>query len=224
MKKTSFSVILAAGGMGTRMGREIPKQYIPIHDKPIALHSFEVFLSMPEVEEIVVVCDSSYNSLFSSYSHSKKLEFAFPGQRRQDSVWNAIQKLSGDPLVCIHDAARPFINSSLVQAVVQEAVKHQAAVVGVPVKSTIKICDEDQMILSTPDRSKLWEMQTPQIIQFSLLLKGYAYARKNNLTVTDDVSLVELIGIPVKVVRGDYGNLKVTTPEDLIWAEQMLKK
>jgi 2-C-methyl-D-erythritol 4-phosphate cytidylyltransferase len=226
-KNIPFSVILLAGGVGTRMRSKIPKQYLLIHNKPLALYSFEVFLSLPEVEEIIVVCDQEYEHLFNAYQTGKRIAFASPGFRRQDSVYNGIQKLNNpkpDRLICIHDAARPFIDATLVRRVVHMAEHWDAAVAGVQVKSTIKLCDSAQIVVHTLDRSHLWEMQTPQVINLELLKEGFDQANEKNLTVTDDVSLVELIGKPVKVVEGSYNNIKVTTPEDLILVQQYIEK
>ncbi|MBA3722499.1 MAG: 2-C-methyl-D-erythritol 4-phosphate cytidylyltransferase [Parachlamydiaceae bacterium] len=226
MTNIPFSLVLAAGGMGTRMGVNVPKQYLHMRNKPIALFSFEIFLAMPELDQVVVVCDPIYQELFqkTAKSFSKKITFASPGIRRQDSVFNGIEKLNGDPLVCVHDAARPFITMPIIRNVIESAEKYGGSVVGVPLKATIKMCDNQKMIVSTPDRSKLWEMQTPQVVRLSLLKQGYAKAQADNLTVTDDVSLLELIGKPAKVVEGSYFNIKITTPDDLILSEQILDK
>jgi 2-C-methyl-D-erythritol 4-phosphate cytidylyltransferase len=218
----TFSVVFLAGGIGTRMGNDIPKQYLPIRGKPLAMHSFDVFIGMPELAEIVVVCEPDYQYLFLPYQDQVNLKFALPGKRRQDSVFNGIQCLKNNPLVCIHDAARPIINESLVRKTVQAAQKWGAAVLGVKVKATIKICDEDQMIVETPKRDLVWEMQTPQVVRLNLLQEGFKEAELCHFTVTDDVSLVELIGKPVKVVESHYTNIKVTTPDDLITAEHFL--
>ncbi|MFI5343197.1 MAG: 2-C-methyl-D-erythritol 4-phosphate cytidylyltransferase [Chlamydiales bacterium] len=218
-----FSVIFLAGGVGSRMQAEVPKQYLLLQNKPLALHSFEVFLSLPEVEEIIVVCEKEYEHLF---NHAK-LIFAPPGIRRQDSVFNGIQALKHaqeNRLVCIHDSARPLIDVDLVRRVVHMAGDWGAAVAGVQVKSTIKLCDAAQVVVNTLDRSHLWEIQTPQVVGLNLLKEGFKQAHERNLTVTDDVSLVELIGKPVKVVEGSYRNIKVTTPEDLILVNQYLEK
>jgi 2-C-methyl-D-erythritol 4-phosphate cytidylyltransferase len=221
---TPFSVVFLAGGMGTRMGKAIPKQYLPIHNKPLALHSFEIFTNLPEVQKIVVVCEPFYQDLFIPYQKDKDLKFASPGKRRQDSLFNGIQLLQDNPLVCIHDAARPLIKASLVRQVIQVANEWEAAVVGVRLKATIKVCDGAQIVINTPDRAHLWEMQTPQVIRLNLLKEGFAEAERQNLTVTDDVSLVELLGKPVKVVEGSYENIKVTTLDDFFLAQQFLEK
>jgi 2-C-methyl-D-erythritol 4-phosphate cytidylyltransferase len=226
MKNTNFSVVFLAGGIGTRMRSEIPKQYLPIHAKPLALYSFEVFATMPEVQEIVVVCEPQYGPLFQSICLTKRinLQIASPGDRRQDSVFNGLQLLKDDCLVCIHDSARPLIEESIIRQVVQTAESWDAAVVGVKVKSTIKVCDDAQVVIDTPNRANLWEIQTPQVVRLSLLKEGFAYAEKHHLTVTDDVSLVELLGKPVKVVEGSHANIKVTTREDLVFVERFLEQ
>ncbi len=226
MKITPFSLVFLAGGMGTRMGSVIPKQYLTIHQKPLALYSFEVFASLPEIQEIVVVCEPQYESFFRTTIKAERLhlKFARPGLRRQDSVYNGIQPLKDNVLVCIHDSARPFIDASIVRQVVQTAESWEAAGVGVKVKSTIKVCDGAQVVINTPDRASLWEMQTPQVIRLDLLKEGFLYAQARHLTVTDDVSLVELLGKPVKVIEGSHSNVKVTTPEDLVFIEKLIEK
>lgn len=226
MKMTPFSAVFLAGGMGMRMGSSVPKQYLSIRGNPLALYSFEVFTCLPELQALVVVCEPQYDHLFHSNAKSKEgnLLFARPGQRRQDSLFNAIQLIQGNPLVCIHDAARPLIEASIVRKTVQMAEDWDAAAVGIKAKSTIKVCDSAQMVVETPDRALLWEVQTPQVIRLNLLKEGFAYAQKHHLTVTDDVSLVELLGKPVKLVEGSYANIKVTTPEDLPFVEKLIEK
>ncbi len=223
MAKIPFTVMFLAGGMGTRMGSTVPKQYLMIHNKPLALHSFEIFASIPEVQQIVVVCEPFYEELFKPYQGNKSLLFARPGLRRQDSLWNGIQLLQDDPLVCVHDSARPFIDVSLIRRVVESAEGMGAAAIGVRVKATIKVCNSEQMIVNTPERSQLWEMQTPQVVRLSLLKEGFAIAQERHMTVTDDVALAELAGRPAKVVEGSYINIKVTTPEDLLVAQKFLE-
>ncbi|MDP1881132.1 MAG: 2-C-methyl-D-erythritol 4-phosphate cytidylyltransferase [Parachlamydiaceae bacterium] len=219
-----FSVVYLSGGVGTRMRREIPKQYLIIDSKPIALYGFECFLTLPEVEEIVVVCEEKYENFFNSLAQPRSihLQFARPGDRRQDSVLSGIQKLKNNPLVCIHDSARPFIDKDLVRRVVNAGHEHNAATVGMPVKMTIKKCDALKMVTETPQRDFLWEIQTPQVVRLDLLKEGFEFVKKHQQTVTDDVSLVELIGKPVQLVEGSYFNIKITTPEDLVTAEQFV--
>lgn len=220
-----ISVILSAGGIGTRMKSSIPKQFLPLNNKPIALHSFDLFASMSEVAEIVVVCSPEYRHLFVLPKHSStRLHFASPGDRRQDSVYNGFQALTlQNSIVCVHDAARPFITPAIVQHVLAAALEHGAATAAMPVKFTIKEADSNAIVKRTIDRSTLWEIQTPQMIEYSLLQKGFEKMINQNLSVTDDVSLVELLGLPVKLVEGCYRNIKITTPEDMAIAHQFIK-
>lgn len=223
MKHTPFSLIFLAGGMGSRMESEIPKQYLPLGDKPIALHSFELFLSMSEVQERVVVCDPQFRSIFIEAAGSTPITFALPGKERQDSVYSGLQELNNPNLVCIHDSARPFVTITQIRSVVKEAGEYGAAALGVPLKATIKICDRDQLVVETPARDKLWEMQTPQVLQIDILQAGFKKVKQEGLVATDDVYLSELVSKPVKIVAGSYSNIKITTPEDRIIAEQLLK-
>lgn len=217
----AISVILLAGGVGTRMQSKLPKQFLSLKNRPIAHYSLNVFLSMPEVVEIVVVCAPEYRSIF---THDKII-FALPGLRRQDSVFNGLEKISSqENLVCIHDSARPLIDLSLVQRVCRAAEEHGAAVCGVPIKHTIKEVDKLGFVQATPDRSRYWEIQTPQVIRAHLLRRGFDLARQTHLTVTDDAALVELLGKPVKLVEGSYLNIKITTSDDLHTAESLLNR
>lgn len=210
------SVILLAGGIGRRMGSAEPKQFLPLRGQPIALHSFHLFAQMPEVDEIVVVCAPEYRSYF-----PEGTLFAQPGQERQDSVYNGLQQSSGN-LICIHDAARPMVTEAMTRRVLEAAALEGAATVGMPMKFTVKEVDENGVVVRTPNRNQLWEVQTPQALRRNMLEQGFIYAREHAIPVTDDVSLAERIGFPVKLVEGAHSNLKITTPEDLILAEQLL--
>jgi 2-C-methyl-D-erythritol 4-phosphate cytidylyltransferase len=216
----SVCVILLCGGKGTRMQNATPKQFLEIKHKKIALYSFEVFDQLDEVCEIVVVADLEYRHYFNS--KHKKITFAEPGIRRQDSVYNGFSAITTNPdLICVHDGARPFITCNLVKNVIQGARECGAATAGMPIKFTIKEHNGSQIVTNTPDRSLFWEIQTPQIIKTQLFKEGFDYILANQIEVTDDVSVVEHLKAPVKLVEGSYRNLKVTTPEDLILAENL---
>lgn len=217
--KQETSVILLAGGMGTRMQSITPKQFLTLGEKPIACHSFEFFLNMPQINEIVIVCSPDFRDFFSKRS-SKPVLFALPGERRQDSVYNGLL-ISTKEIICVHDAARPFIDKDLVLRVLEAGNKHGAATVGMPVKFTIKESDAQSFVKNTPDRNKIWEIQTPQVLKREVIYQGFEYANQHQLTVTDDVSLAELIGHPVKLVEGSQTNLKITVPEDLTIAHHL---
>nr|ABU48538.1 2-C-methyl-D-erythritol 4-phosphate cytidyltransferase [Taxus x media] len=225
--KKSVSVILLAGGQGKRMGASMPKQYLPLLGVPIALYSFFTFARIPEVKEIIAVCDSSYRDIFEDAKESVmvNLKFASPGKERQDSVYNGLQEI--DPLadlVCVHDSARPLVSPKDVEKVLQDAWVHGAAVLGVSVKATIKEANNDSFVVKTLDRQMLWEMQTPQVVKPGLLRKGFELVQRDSLEVTDDVSIVEHLKHPVYITQGSYTNIKVTTPDDLLVAERILNQ
>lgn len=220
--RRNVAVILLAGGVGSRMKMSLPKQFIPLKNKPIARHSFDLFLEMEEVKEIILVCSPEYRAYFPSSHPEIVLTFAPGGERRQDSVWNGFQAMTTDcPLVCIHDSARPFITQELVRRVMKAGEAHGAATVGMPIKFTVKECNPDLFVKKTPDRSLIWEIQTPQVIRADLLKQGFEDAISQRKQVTDDVSLIENLGFPVKLVEGCYSNIKITTPEDLVYAQSL---
>lgn len=201
------------------MGASSPKQYLPLLGKPIALYSFECLLSSPLISEIIVVCEPAYESLFWG------VQFAKPGSRRQDSVYNGLRKVSQDcDFVLIHDIARPLLNEEDLQTVILAAEEFGAATLATPVKVTIKEADSDHLVRKTLDRSALYNIHTPQVLKKEVLLKGFSVAIDKEITVSDDVSLAELISHPVKLVMGSYDNIKITTPEDLTFAENILRE
>ncbi|KAL5555013.1 hypothetical protein UlMin_037249 [Ulmus minor] len=225
VKQKSVSVILLAGGKGKRMGAGMPKQYLPLLGQPIALYSFYTFSRMFEVKEIVVVCDPSYKDIFEDTKEKipVELKFTLPGTERQDSVYSGLQAVNlSSELVCIHDSARPLVSSGEVEKVLKDGWLHGAAVLGVPVKATIKEANSNSFVVKTLDRKTLWEMQTPQVIKPELLKKGFELVNREGLEVTDDVSIVEYLKHPVYITEGAYTNIKVTTPDDLLLAERIL--
>lgn len=225
MKEKSVSVILLAGGKGQRMGASMPKQYLPLLGQPIALYSFYTFSLLPEVREIVVVCDPSYEDIFEDAREKihVDLKFALPGKERQDSVYSGLQAVdSSSELLCIHDSARPLVSSSDTKKVLKDGWLIGAAVLGVPAKATIKEVNSESFVVKTLDRKTLWEMQTPQVIKPELLKKGFELVNREGLEVTDDVSIVEHLKHPVFITEGSYTNIKVTTPDDLLLAERIL--
>nr|NGY95527.1 2-C-methyl-D-erythritol 4-phosphate cytidylyltransferase, chloroplastic [Neochlamydia sp. AcF84] len=225
MTSQKVSVILLCGGQGLRMQNATPKQFLTLHNKIIATYSLDVFKTLPEVIEMVVVCELAYQKFFSYPELSIPLKFACPGKHRQDSVFNGLKALTSQAgFVCIHDSARPIITPPLVQRVLKAAFQHGAAAAGMPIKFTIKEHDGNHIVKQTPDRSRYWEVQTPQVIRKDILEQGFAHALTHHLEVTDDVSLAEHLGYPVKLVEGCYTNLKITTPEDLILAKHLLNE
>ena len=223
VEKDSVSLVLLAGGVGKRMGANMPKQYLPLLGTPIALYSFKKFAEMEEVGEIVVVCDPSYQDVFQDCAVSKPVTFALPGIERQDSVFNGLSAMRpGAALAAIHDSARPLVSLGDTRRCFADAMEHGAAVLAVQCKATIKEANADLSVARTLDRSALWEMQTPQVIKPDLLRAGFKLVQEKGYEVTDDVSIVEFMGERVQITQGSYFNIKVTTPEDMFIAERLL--
>jgi 2-C-methyl-D-erythritol 4-phosphate cytidylyltransferase len=216
-----ISVILLAGGLGVRMGGSMPKQFLFLNQKPIAHYSLEIFLQFKEVEEIIVVCAPQYHHFFAGHP----VKFAPPGKHRHDSVYNGLQKVSSHiNWVSIHDSVRPFITAEKVKHLFDVRDIGEAAALAIPSKNTLKeVCDK-KMVNHTLDRSRIWEVQTPQLLKKKILQEGFSYLHKHNLSVTDDVSIAELMGYPVKLILGPYENIKITTPADLDFAEWLIQK
>lgn len=209
-----IAVVIAAGGSGKRMGR--PKQFLPLAGKAVVEWTIEVFRKIKSVEQIILAVGSEY------LEQAKNLGVTVVegGKERGDSVTNGLKVLSKDTdLVIIHDGARPLITPDIIEKAVSEAQEHGAAIVGVPVKDTIKRVGDDLVIKDTVDRRALWQAQTPQIFKYEIITRAYAQKK----SATDDAKLVEDLGIKVKMVMGSYENIKITTPEDLIVAEAILR-
>jgi len=218
-----LSVILLAGGIGSRMNSPIPKQFLMLQGKRIVNYSYDFFKNLGNIHEIIVVCDPSFRSYFEENEHVK-LKFALPGTRRQDSVFNGLSQVSeNSDFVMIHDGARPFLNKKIVEMGINEAILHGAATLATPLKFTVKQAGPNGLIKKTLDRSTLFEIQTPQIIKTEKLKQGFKVSHETNIEVTDDVSLIELLGLPVKLVMSSYQNIKITTRDDLSLAEKILE-
>src|ERR1700733_2823501 len=160
MTAKKMSVILLAGGQGTRFGAAKPKQFLELCAKPIALYSYELFCKREDIREIIIVCAPHFRILFNQKSSHIEVKFALPGERRQDSVFQGLQNVDVlSDFVCVHDSARPLITHSLIDRLFSTARENGAAAPGVPIKFTIKECNQDLFVTHTPDRSLLWEIQ-----------------------------------------------------------------
>ena len=221
-KKDDVAVVILAGGTGSRMKADRPKQFLPLRGKMIIKYSLDLFLNDIEgICKVVVVLAEQYRQDFKEYSD--RVTFADPGAERQDSVKSGLDSCPDDAaLVAIHDAARPLVTPDEIYSVFGDAREHGAAVLGVPVKATVKESGDGKFVLRTVDRSRLWEVHTPQVIEPALLKRGFAKVDKEKLEITDDVSVVEQLGAPVRLTLGEYTNLKVTTPDDMVVAGQIL--
>lgn len=222
-------VIIVAAGSGSRMKRDINKQFIMLDGKEIIVHTIEKFYKNTDIDDIVVVIKESEEEYFIDNVINKhgfdNIKIAYGGNERQDSVYNGIKKLNeGCDIVLVHDGARPFVNESIIKNAITETKENNAVVVGVPVKDTIKVVNLDGNIVDTPNRSRLWSVQTPQAFKYEIIIKAYEDAYNDNYYGTDDAMLVERIGYNVKMIEGSYDNIKITTEEDLHFGIQILKK
>jgi len=219
-----ITVIIAAAGSGSRMGRGINKVFLSLCGQPVLAYSLSLFSRIALINEIIIVTAEQdlplVQKLVDATQTNKPTKVIAGGSERQYSIANALQAASNTAeLILVHDGARPLVSEASVLAVIEAARQSQAAGIAVPVKDTIKIANEAGFASATPNRNMLWAIQTPQAFAAPLLRQAYDQARRENFLGTDDASLVERLGVPVKLVPGEYRNLKITTPEDLQIAE-----
>jgi 2-C-methyl-D-erythritol 4-phosphate cytidylyltransferase len=219
-----LGVVIVAAGKGTRMGTEESKQYLLLDNKPILVHTLEVFHSMPEISHIILVVGEGDEQRCEQYKQQygfvKISHIVSGGKERQSSVLKGLRTLSDEVVwVLVHDGVRPFIIVKDIVACWRQAQEDGAAVLAVPVKDTVKVVNALGHIESTPDRRSLWAIQTPQAFRLDHLIYAHEQALKDDFTGTDDAMLLERLGEKVAVVEGSYTNIKITTPEDLAWAQ-----
>jgi 2-C-methyl-D-erythritol 4-phosphate cytidylyltransferase len=217
-----LSAIILAAGQSRRLKTALSKPLVKIGKMPAIIYSLKALDIHPDIDEIIVVVNvknqRAISRLIRNYSFSKIKSLVLGGRRRQDSVNNGLKMVSeNSDWVLIHDSARPFIDRKFITEVIMAAKKTGAAITGVPIKATIKSIKSGGLVDRTLDRSNLWEIQTPQVFKKELILKAYKEFSKRN--VTDDSSLVEKLGKKVKIVPGSYENIKITTKEDLLFAQ-----
>jgi 2-C-methyl-D-erythritol 4-phosphate cytidylyltransferase len=218
MLNNTLSVILLAGGSGKRFGGSTPKQYTLIKGKPVFYYSLNVLKNIKNVEEIIVVAQPEYRHLFACIN-----KFANPGKERQDSVFNGLEMVScKSQYVLIHDSARPIINEIDVNHLIHDAKLYGAATLASPLTSTIKESLDKNFVSKTLQRENLFLIHTPQVIRKDILKSGFEKLRKENLNVTDDVSLVELLNLKVKLTLSSSYNIKITTQQELKIAELLI--
>ncbi|MFH1018454.1 MAG: 2-C-methyl-D-erythritol 4-phosphate cytidylyltransferase [Pseudomonadota bacterium] len=221
------TAVIAAGGAGTRFGRDIPKQFLPIHGIPMIVHTLLAFERAKTIGGVVVVLPESHRSrleadLKKKYSLSKIQAVLAGGADRQASVGNGLEAVQdGVPFVAIHDAARCLITPDLIDRTVNACHGWDGAVAALPVRDTLKRVD-GETILATEPRERLWGMQTPQVFRFPLIREAYRNARADGFAATDDAAVAERYGARVRVVEGSTRNIKVTYEDDLKIAERIL--
>ena len=226
MQKPKCTAIVLAGGSGKRMGTKVQKQYLEIDGKPVLFYSLNEFQKSDIIDEIVLVVgegqeDYCREEIVNKYHISKVSKIVQGGSERFYSVWNGLKVIEQDGYVFIHDGARPFVDQDIIDRVYENVIRYKACVVGMPVKDTIKIADADGYAADTPDRSKVWMVQTPQVFENSLVKSAYqVLVSQEKPFATDDAMVVEsYTDCKVRLVEGSYENIKITTPEDLGIAE-----
>ena len=226
----STAIVLAAG-QGKRMHSKVQKQFLLIKGKPVLYYSLSCFQNSREIEEIIVVTGKdSINfckqEIIEAYGFSKVKAVIAGGRERYDSVYAGLCACEDSDYVFIHDGARPFLTEDMIRRGKEAVLASGACVIGMPSKDTIKIADENGMVASTPSRSLVWNIQTPQIFSYTAIREAYERARQQNMAdITDDAMVMERFGnMKIKLVEGSYENIKITTPEDILVAEKILEK
>ncbi len=227
MRSEKITAIILAGGSGKRMGTACKKQYMLLGGRPLLFYALRAFEESCVDEIVLVTNEEAYcrRELVEQYGFGKVTRIVPGGAERYDSVYAGLLAAEGSGYVLIHDGARPFLTQELIDTAIEGAKKYLACAVGMPVKDTIKIADEDGFAVQTPRRDLVWQIQTPQAFSYPLILKAYEHVRERMPEgITDDAMVVEYGGYArVKLLRGSYRNLKVTTPEDMVLAEGFLK-
>ncbi len=216
----AFAAVIVMAGSGSRLGAAVPKAFVPLGGRPMWRHSADTFASIAACRAVVLVAPA--DRVDETRRAAPRAVVVAGGARRQDSVRLGVAATPADvDVVAVHDAARPFVRAETILAAVEEASRSGAALVATPASDTVKRV-ADGRVVETLERSTLWLAQTPQCFRRDLLVRAHDAAERGGWDVTDDCALVERLGLPVAVVRGDAWNLKVTTPEDLARAEILL--
>lgn len=226
MSDSRNAAVVLCAGRGSRMKSAIQKQYMLIKGKPVVCYSLEQLEACSFIDVIILVTGKDEieycrREIVEKYHITKVHKIVPGGQERYHSVYEGLKALGNCNYVFIHDGARPFITQEMLERIYEGVQIHKACVLGMPVKDTIKISDEDNFAVNTPERSKLWMIQTPQVFDYQLVYRAYCNILKcTSIQVTDDAMVVEAMEhIKVKLVPGSYKNIKITTPEDLKIAE-----
>lgn len=225
------TAIVLAAGEGRRMGAVLSKSYLPLAGRPVLMRTLDRMFASPLIEKVVLVvgaadlerCEAMLHGDPALQNRSWILQTG--GATRQQSARRGLEKIAANAdWVAIHDAARPFVSVELIKRCVDAAAAHQAAVPGLPARNTIKVVSADCWIEATPDRAALWEIQTPQVFARDLISAAHQKAAHDGMECTDDAMVVEQFGKPVFVVQGESTNIKITVPEDVWFAEALLRQ
>lgn len=230
MRNEKCTAIVLAAGQGKRMGTKVQKQFLEIQGHPVLYYSLRCFQESPLISDIIAVTGEEVISyckkeIIDKYGFSKVRSVVPGGKERYDSVYAGLLACVDTDYVFIHDGARPFITDEILCRGLEAARETGACVVGMPSKDTVKLADEEGFVQETPDRNRVWTVQTPQIFHYPLILRAHESIRRKDMsTITDDAMVVEQeSGVKVRLSEGSYRNIKITTPEDLAVAEAFLK-
>lgn len=227
--KRATAIVLAAGD-SRRMGGDTAKTYLPIGGRPLVLRTLDRMFSAASVDEVVLVvagdqitqCELMLRA--DPVLRDRRWILQAGGVTRQQSAKCGLERVESDAeIVIIHDGARPFVSAGLIDRCVEVAAERDAVVVGLPVRDTIKVVSEDHWIQTTPERSSLWEIQTPQVFKRELIVAAHQQAERESAQVTDDAMVVERLGVPVYVLEGEQTNFKITVPDDVWLAEALIR-
>jgi 2-C-methyl-D-erythritol 4-phosphate cytidylyltransferase len=225
------SAIVLAAGTGRRIGGDVAKTYLPIAGRPLVLRTLDRMFAAKTVTQVVLVVAaddmSRCRAMLDADSALRDRAYLLQtgGTTRQQSAKRGLETITANTdIVIIHDGARPFVSAALIDRCVECAAGKGAVVIGLPVRDTIKVVGGDRLIRSTPERGALWEIQTPQVFQRELIVAAHRQAESDGVEVTDDAMVVERLGKPVYVLEGERTNLKITLPEDIWWAEMMIRE
>ncbi len=232
MEHKKIVAIILAAGTGKRMQSNIPKQYLVLQDKPILYYALKTFEESNVDEMILVVGNDEIEycreEIVDKFNFKKVKKILEGGLERYHSVFNGLNAIDYADYVLIHDGARPFISLEVINRTIEEVDTYKACVVGVPSKDTAKIVNEEGIVTETPNRDKVWSVQTPQAFSYEIIKKAYELlfiSNQKNLKITDDAMVVEYtLNSPVKLVMGEYTNIKITTPDDLIIGQSILSR
>lgn len=222
--RVPVSVIIPAAGSGKRVGGGTAKQFLPLRGESVLVHTVRLFSESPLVDEIVIAAGDLETTRELVGAFPKVTHIVRGGAERQDSVWAGLEMVHSRPrIVAVHDAARPLLPAQVLEGVLKAAADHLAQVVAVPVKDTVKVVSPEGVVKTTPERSTLWAVQTPQVFWVETLVRAFRQAQAEGYIGTDDAALVERLGVPVQVYVGSHENIKLTTPEDFRVAEAILE-
>jgi len=229
LEKQQVGLIVPAAGAGKRLGEQTPKPYLEIAGKTILEHTLRAFTGVESLGEVIIATSGDYAELtreiLGKVYPGIDTHVVLGGAERQDSIRNALGKISGKTgLIAVHDAVRPFVELKDINECIKGATRWGGAILATPAKNTIKKVNSNLEITDTPDRSFLWEAQTPQIFWAALVREAYDYAQTHDVKGFDDSSLVEKIGGKVVLTKGSDKNFKITYPHDLKIAEYLLKE